>query len=433
MNMFKNLAALALVCAFSGIQAHAGSNRSHTSSQQVNAVIEWNRILLAVVRTPGAQPATIHSTRNFAILHAAIYDAISNIDPEFKPYLVNLSEVPRHASTIAAADGAAHDVLVSLYPKFRSAFDDELQADLAALPANDRTSDGLAIGQAVAAQLLALRANDGANITAPPYVPGGQPGDYQLTPPNFAAADFTQWPQVTPFALHRANQFRPDFPPSLTSTAYTHAFNEVKAVGLIDSTSRTPEQTQIGMFWNGNIQDFWNEIAQTAALGHHLDLENTARLFALLNVSLADTAIAMFEAKYTYNFWRPVTAIRMAATDGNPETDADPAWLPLGTKTAPDPSYPGAHSAISKAGATVLKFYFGDSFTFDVTSESLTGVTRHFTSFSAAAEEAGLSRIFAGQHFRTDHIAGKTLGKHVAEFVDRSVASHADDDRERSE
>ena len=419
--MFKNVAVLALVCALNGFQAQAASDKSQAAPREVNAVIEWNRTLLAIVRTPGAQSPTIHSTRNFAILHAAIYDAITNIDPEFKPYLVGLPEVPRLASTIAAADAAAHDVLVSLYPAFRPSLDAELQQDLARLPANDRTSDGLAVGQAVAAQLLALRAADGANVTAPPYVPGMQPGDYQLTPPNFAPADFTQWPQVTPFALTRANQFRPDFPPALSSAAYTNAFNEVKEVGFINSTSRTSEQTQIGKFWNGNIQDFWNEIAQTAALDRHLDLQRSARLFALLNISLADTAIAFFEAKYTYNSWRPVTAIQLAGTDDNPETDPNFTWLPLGSKTAPDPSYPGAHSAISKAGATVLRFYLGDSFTFDVTSESLAGVTRHFTSFSAAAEEAGLSRIYAGQHFRTDHIAGKTLGEHVAGFVDNSV------------
>jgi len=290
--MFKNVAFLALACGLYGIQAQAASNTSRASSQQINAVIEWNRTLLAIVRTPGSQSPTIHSTRNFAILHAAIYDAIVNIDPQFTPYLISLSEVSNHASAVAAADAAAHDVLVSLYPAFRPSLDAELKQDIARLPANDKTSDGIAIGQAVAAQLLAVRANDGANITAPPYAPGTQPGDYQLTPPNFASADFTQWPQVTPFALTRANQFRPGFPPTLTSAVYSQAFNEVKAIGLINSTSRTSEQTQIGMFWNGNIQDFWNEIAQTAALDHHLDLENSARLFALLNISLADTAIA---------------------------------------------------------------------------------------------------------------------------------------------
>jgi membrane-associated phospholipid phosphatase len=426
-----------------GQLANAETQGEQNAVQQVNAVIEWNRTLLTIVRTPGAQPATIHSTRNFAILHAAIFDAVNNIEPEFTPYLVRLRDVPRHASKIAAADQAAHDVLVSLYPAFQTSLDTQLQQDLAQLPDNDkdkdndndrdrdrgedRKADGIAVGQAVAAHLLAARANDGANVTLPPYIPGTQPGDYQLTPPNFAPADFIQWPEVTPFALERANQFRPSPPPALTSATYTEAFNEVKDLGIINSTTRTADQTQIGMFWNGSIQDFWNEIAQTAALAHHLNLEHSARLFALLNISLADSAIAFFDAKYTYNFWRPVSAIQLAGTDGNPLTDPDPAWVPLSVKTAPDPSYPGAHSAISKAGATVLSFYFGDRFTFDVTSESLANVTRHFTNFSAAAEEAGLSRIFAGQHFRTDHIAGKNLGRRAAEAIDHGILRRDED------
>jgi membrane-associated phospholipid phosphatase len=421
--MFRIVTIFALICSFMQVSAlaNAATNEQQNPAQPVNAVIEWNRTLLTIIRTPGAQPASIHSTRNFAILHAAVYDAVNNIDPKFSPYLVRLPDIPRSASEIAAADQAAHDVLVFLYPAFQVSLDTELQQDLALLPDNERKAQGIAVGQAVAGQLLAARGADGANVTPPPYIPGTQPGDYQLTPPNFAPADFTQWPQVTPFALEQANEFRPGPPPALTSALYTEAFNEVKSLGFINSTTRTADQTQIGQFWNGNIQDFWNEIAQTAALQRNLNLEHSARLFALLNISLADTAIAFFDAKYTYNFWRPVTAIRLAATDGNPQTDPDPTWLPLGTKTAPDPSYPGAHSAISKAGATVLGFYFGDRFTFDVTSESLAGVTRHFTSFSAAAEEAGLSRIFAGQHFRTDHVAGKDLGGQVAESIDSSI------------
>jgi len=421
--MSRIFATLALICAFLQVAplANAATDEEQNSSQPVNAVIEWNRTLLAIVRTPGAQPATIHSTRNFAILHAAIYDSVNNIEPQFSPYLVRLSNVPRSASKIAAADEAAHDALVSLYPAFQASLDTELQQDLAQLPDNERKAQGIAVGQAVANQLLAARGADGSNVTPPPYVPGPQPGDYQLTPPNFAPADFTQWPQVTPFALGRADEFRPGPPPALTSAAYTQAFNEVKSLGFIGSTTRTADQTQIGTFWNGNIQDFWNEIAQTAALHRHLNLEHSARLFALLNISLADTAIAFFEAKYTYNFWRPVTAIQLAGTDGNPQTEPNPTWLPLSTKTAPDPSYPGAHSAISEAGATVLSFYFGDQFSFDVSSESLAGVSRHFTSFSAAAEEAGLSRIYAGQHFRTDHIAGKSLGRQVAMSIKNSI------------
>jgi membrane-associated phospholipid phosphatase len=421
--MSKTLVTLALMCASLQAQVTGASIAENaepalvSSAPSVNPVIEWNRTLLVILRTAGAQPPTLHSTRSFAILHASIFDAVNNIDGTYGPYLVRLSDVSRLASQPAAADQAAHDVLVALYPAFQTTLDAELQQDLAQIPAGQDRTDGVFVGQKVAAQILAFRSTDGANITLPSFIPGNQPGDYQFTPPNFAPADFIQWPQVTPFALARADEFRPGPPPHLTSEAYTRAFDEVKNVGLITSTTRTPEQTLIGTFWNGNIQDFWNEIAQTAALGHHLGLARSARLFALLNISLADTTIAFFEAKYTYQFWRPVTAVKLAGDDGNPHTEPDPNWLPLSVKTAPDPSYPGAHSAISFAGAEVLKSDLGDRFTFDVTSESLKGVTRHFTSFSAAAQEAGLSRIYAGQHFRTDHVSGKGLGTNVAESI----------------
>src|SRR5438874_10380952 len=217
--MFRIITNFALICSFLRVAslANAATDEERNPAQSVNAVIEWNRTLLAIVRTPGAQPATVHSTRNFAILHAAIYDAVNNIDPRFSPYLVRLSDVPRSASEIAAADAAAHDILVFLYPAFQASLDAELEQDLALLPDNERKAQGTAVGQAVAGQLLAARSADGANVTPPPYVPGTQPGDYQLTPPNFAAADFTQWPQVTPFALQQPDEFRPGPPPALTS------------------------------------------------------------------------------------------------------------------------------------------------------------------------------------------------------------------------
>ena len=422
--MSKVLATLALLCAslqgqVTGVSIAANAEQSSVASSapSINPVIEWNRALLVILRTAGAQPPTIHSTRSFAILHASIFDAVNNIDGTYSPYLVRLSNISRLASQPAAADQAAHDVLVALYPAFQTTLDAELQQDLAQIPEGPDKTDGVTVGETVAAQILAFRSTDGASVTPPPFIPGTQPGDYQFTPPNFGPADFTQWPQVTPFALARADEFRPGPPPPLASEEYTRVFNEVKSLGFITSKTRTREQTLIGTFWNGNIQDFWNEIAQTAALGHHLGLAHSARLFALLNISLADSTIALFEAKYNYHFWRPVTAIELAGDDGNPNTQPDPNWLPLPTKTAPDPSCPGAHSAISFAGAEVLKAYLGDRFAFDVTSESLQGVKRHFTSFSAAAQEAGLSRIYAGQHFRTDHIAGKGLGAKVAESI----------------
>jgi hypothetical protein len=421
--MTKRLFTLALLCAgllipVPGVAVTNEDDHSTAlSTQAVNPAIEWNRTLLSIVRTPGAQPPTIHSTRNLAILHVAIFDAVNNIDRTFKPYAVRLSHVSRRASAQAAADQAAHDVLVSIYPAFAASLDSELQQDLEQIPHGRDIADGIEVGEAVAASILALRSDDGSAVTLPPFVPTTQPGSYQLTPPNFAPADFIQWANVTPFAIAHANEFRPEPPPELTSDEYTRSFVEVKSLGFIDSAARTADQTQIGQFWNGNIQDFWNEIAQTAALEHHLDLAQSAHLFALLNISLADTAIAFFEAKYTYNLWRPVTAIHMAGIDDNVRTQPDPDWLPLSTKTAPDPSYPGAHSAISAAAAEVLRLYLGDRFTFDVISESLAGTTRQFASFSEAAEEAGLSRIYAGQHFRFDHIAGKRLGRQVADSV----------------
>jgi PAP2 superfamily len=428
--MARRLFTLALLCAgfwspipgFAGVTAaNNGDHLAASSSPSVNPVIEWNRTLLQIVRTPGAQSPTIHSTRNFAILHAAIFDAVNNIDRDFESYAVRHPHVSRKASPQAAADQAAHDVLISLYPTFAATLDPELQQDLEQIPDGRDKADGIEEGKDVAAAILALRSNDGSAAVLPPFVPKPGAGNYQLTPPNFAPADFIQWPHVTPFALARADEFRPGPPPQLTSEDYTQSFDEVKSLGLISSTTRTADQTQIGQFWNGNIQDFWNEIAQTAALQHHLDLEQSAHLFALLNISLADTTIAFFDTKYTYDLWRPVTAIQMAGVDDNPETTADPVWLPLPTKTAPDPSYPGAHSAISAAAAEVLRLSLGDEITFDVTSESLAGITRHFTSFSGAAEEAGLSRIYSGQHFRFDHLAGKRLGRQVAESVLFSV------------
>jgi len=266
---------------------------------------------------------------------------------------------------------------------------------------------------------LAQRSNDGSNAQPIPFVFGRAPGDYQSTPPNFPPQpQFTHWSHVTPFALDRANQFRPGPPPLLTSDTYSDGFNEVKVLGIVNSTASTADQALTGRFWNGAIQNYWNEITQTAAVEHHLTTAQSARLFALLNLALADGVIAFYDAKYTYNFWRPVTAIRAADTDNNPDTLVDPNWLPEVGNTTPDPSYPGAHAVISAAGARVLSDFFkGDQFDFTVTSEVLPGVARSFTDFSAAAEEATLSRIFAGVHFRFDLTSGQELGRKVARFV----------------
>jgi PAP2 superfamily len=389
------------------------------SAQSVNQVLQWNRTLLVIVRTPGAQPATVHPTRSFAIMHAAMYDAVNAIDGAHTPYLVHFTDVSRSASQDAAAAVAAHEVLLTLYPHFQPQLDAQLLQALAQIPEGADKAQGIRIGQAVADQILALRSNDGANAQPIPFVFGNAPGDYQSTPPNFPKQpQFTHWSRVTPFALERANQFRPGAPPALTSDTYSDAFNEVKALGIVNSTASSADEALTGRFWNGAIQNYWNEITQTAASAHDLTTAQSARLFALLNLTLADGVIAFYDAKYTYDFWRPVTAIRAADTDNNPETLADPNWLPEVTNTAPDPSYPGAHAVISAAGAAVLiSVLKKDELDFNVTSEVMPGVERSFERLSAAAEEATLSRIFAGAHFRFDLTAGQQLGRDVADFV----------------
>jgi membrane-associated phospholipid phosphatase len=400
------------------------------ATKPVSQVVQWNRTLLVIVRTAGAQPATVHATRSFAIMHAAIYDAVNAIDGTHKPYLVRLS-ASHFASQEAAAAAAAHEVLVKLYPSFQATLlDTQFQQALAQLPKGGQ-ADGVSIGNTVADRILALRANDGSNAQPIPFVFGNAPGDYQSTPPNFPKQpQFTHWSRVTPFALGAADQFRPGGPPKLTSDRYADAFEQVKSRGIAGSTTATADQAQTGRFWNGAIQNYWNEITQTAALAHDLTTAQNARLFALLNLSFADGVIAFYDAKYTYNFWRPVTAIRAAATDGNPDTDADPNWLPEVGNTTPDPSYPGAHAVIAAAGAEVLmSFFHKHHFEFDVTSEVLPGVVRSFTSFPAAAEEATLSRIFAGVHFRFDLTTGHRLGSDVADFVvDNFLTSRDRDD-----
>jgi PAP2 superfamily len=395
----------------------------------VSQVVQWNRTLLVIVRTPGAQPATIHPTRSFAIMHSAIYDAVNAIEGTHKPYLVRLS-ASHFASQEAAAAAAAHEVLVKLYPNFQATLDAQLQQALAQIP-NRGQADGLSIGTTVADRILALRNNDGANAQPVPYVFGNAPGDYQSTPPNFLnQPQFTHWSRVTPFALESANQFRPGSPPVLTSDRYSDAFDQVKSLGIAGSTTATADEALTGGFWNGAIQNYWNEIAQTASVAHNLTTAQNARLFALLNLSVADGVIAFYDAKYTYNFWRPVTAIRAAVADGNPETEADPNWLPAVGNTTPDPSYPGAHAVISAAAAEVLISLFrNDHFEFSVTSEVMPGVDRSFPSFSAAAKEATMSRIFAGVHFLFDLTSGQRLGSDVADFVvDNFLTSRDRDD-----
>ncbi len=422
--LFLVVGSVAAVLYFASAQTNGASSNATNDSQMSGAiVIAWNKELLHIVQTPGAQPATVHPTRSFAIMHAAIYDAVVSITQDASPYLFSVP-ASRSARPDAAAAVAGHDTLVALYPKMKAALDKQLADELAAIPDGASKQQGMQVGHTVAMRLIALRANDGSSVTPSPFVPGKQPGNYTATPPKFAAPVFTNWGNVTPFVLVKASQFRPDAPPALNSQEYAQALNEVKSLGQNNSTTRTAEQTVIAKFWAGPIWNTWNEIAENSALAHHTNLENTARLFAALNLSFADSAIAFYDAKYYYQLWRPVTAIRDADADGNPATISDQTWTPLAV-TALDPSYPGAHSTISAAGAAVLSTFFGDQAQISVTSDVLPGAMRTFTSYSDVATEAGLSRIYAGQHTRLDHVAGVKLGQNVAQFVlPRFSSSH---------
>jgi membrane-associated phospholipid phosphatase len=397
----------------------AGSCAAERPASGVS-VVDWNKELLRIIGT-NAQPATVHPTRSLAIMHAAMYDAVDSITHSNAPYLFALN-APSSARADAAAAEAGHDTLAALYPSVKGALDQQLARELGAIPDGAGKRQGIAVGHLAAAFMLAARAGDGASATPPPLPAGTQPGDYRPTPPTFAPAVFTQWPHVTPFVLHAADQFRLAPPPGLSTAAYAQALNEVKSLGRKTSTSRTADQTLAATFWPGPIWTTWNEIAENAALAHHTDLVHTARLFALLNLSFADTTIAFYDAKYHYNLWRPITAIRDAAHDGNPATAGDPTWTPLLLKVA-DPSYPGAHSAISAAGAAVLSSFFGVRDRVRVTSDVLPGVVRTFASYSAAATEAGLSRIYGGVHTRIDHESGLRLGQEVTRFVLEEVGS----------
>jgi uncharacterized protein (TIGR03118 family) len=387
-----------------------------------DAVIQWNQAVLTAIRHD--KPTIGFVTRDLAIVHTAIYDAVTAIDHTSAPLLVRSAGAPADASPVAAADAAGLVTASALFPNDTAVFQATYQSVLAGVPDGQGQTDGIAVGTAVGEQVLIARANDGSN-TVVNYTPGTAPGDWRPTPAAFAPAQTPQWPGVTPFALNSGSQFRPGPPPALTSPEYTAAFNEVKDLGSINSTDRTPAETDVAHFWEGKagtpqIAGYWNEIAESAALSQGNTLDQNARLFAQLDVTLADETIAFFDAKYTYNRWRPVTAIQLAGEDGNPATVADPNWLPL-NNTANHPSWVSAHGGISGAASATLASFFGtDHISFSLTSEDLKGETHSFSSFSAAATEAENSVVWSGNHFRFDVTAGDAQGRSVARFIDHN-------------
>jgi hypothetical protein len=389
-----------------------------------DTVLQWNQ--LAVEATRVAKLSPNFQTRALAMVQGAVFDAVNGIEGDYKPYLVN-RHAPSWASEAAAAAVAAHDVLVSVMPAVpdqRPTLDAALASSLAAISDGKAEDAGVAYGKLVAQSMIAERADDGSTDVVA-YVPGSGPDDWQPTPPAFAPPAVPQWATVEPFGINSPDQFRAVPPPAIGSPAFTAAFNEMKAIGAVNSATRTAEQTEIARFWagpSGTVQPpgHWNSIARTVAASQGNSMPENARMFALLNIGMADALITAWDTKFHYSFVRPVTAIRNADSDGNPNTAADPTWSPLLTTPA-HPSYMAAHSAVSSTAATVLADFFGnDAIAFSSSMEFTAGgtvATRSFNSFSQAAQEAGNSRIYGGIHWSFDNQAGLQAGQSVGEFV----------------
>ncbi|MBC7852851.1 MAG: phosphatase PAP2 family protein [Pirellulaceae bacterium] len=383
-------------------------------------VIDWNNVTLQAFRTASTPPPI--ASRNLAIVHTSIYDAVNSIEKTHEPYLVQLAVLPG-ASREAAVAAAAHRALSALYPAQVATFNAALTTSLATVPDGLSEDRGVALGVAVANQIMAIRSTDGsANPIA--YTPGSDPGDWIPTPAGFAPALLPHWGNVTPWAMTSNAQFAINNIPELTSAEYTAAFNEVKSLGVATGSTRTADQTQIAKFWaNGGgtstPSGHLNIIAQLAAQSEGNTLSENARLFALLNIGQADAAIMCWNIKFETNFWRPITGIRAAGTDGNPDTVPDAAWSSL-IGTPPFPSYASGHSSFSGSAAAVLKAFFGtDNISFTLPSESTdpTVLDRSFTSFSQAAQESAVSRLYGGIHWRFDNEDGVSTGTALGEFV----------------
>ena len=399
---------LLIACALVGIPSAAHGD----------VITDWNTAALNAIRVNRTSPPV--ASRALAILHASMYDAVNGISRSHEPYFVQ-SAVPSSASKEAAAAAAGHRVLMTLFSREPHRFDHLYHATLAGIPDGPHKSAGIAWGEYVAAQILAARDNDGsAAIVAAPEDSG--PGAWVATTLAYL---LPQWAFVWPFAMPTSASFRPDGPPSLDSARYAADFNEVKTLGAAMGSTRTADQTLIALFWADGAgtetpPGHWNSIAQVVAGMSGNTLEQDARLFALLNLAMADAGICAWDAKYSYMFWRPITAVRNADDDGNPATASDPAWQSL-IATPPFPEYVSGHSAFSGAAATILaRFFASDEVTFSIGSDFVPGVVWQFTSFSAAARQAAESRVYGGIHFRSASedglVGGIGIGTWVADY-----------------
>lgn len=382
-------------------------------------VLDWQALMLETIRRDATPPPA--ATRALAMVSIAMLDVVRAVDGQ-PGYLVTLP-APQGISATAAVSAAAERIATYLYPRQTDAISQLHQATLATITEGAAKTEGLAFGRLVADAVIALRDQDGWDRFVS-WSSSSQPGAWQATGPMYDEAVLPQWGDLTTFGVSDASSLRPSGPVELSSQEWADAFQEVRSLGRATGSTRTPEQTQIARFWSDGAgtetpPGHWNRIAAQFARQEQLSLGESARLFAMLNVALGDAAISAWDAKYAYNFWRPVTAIQSAALDGNDQTTADPQWTSL-LITPPFPEYVSGHSTFSGAAAEILTSYFGDNRSFSTTATALPGVTRQFTSFRQAADEAGRSRIYGGIHFQFSNRDGLDLGRRVAaEVLDR--------------
>jgi hypothetical protein len=377
-------------------------------------IIQWNALAQEIMQNPGYNP--MDAARILAMIHLAMHDALNCITPVYETYAWHQED--RKADPIVAVSASAHTVLLALFPSKREQLDSALSEAIVGIMSHEGKQHGLALGRAAGNAIVNQRKGDNVHLDPITEITNPkEPGLYQAVPPmTFLYAPY--WKDLQPFGLERPDQFRIDVMPLLTSEAYTMDFNEVKAKGALQNSTRTDEETTIAKFWYEFSEIGWNRIAVTVARQKNLNLVSTARLFALVNMALADAYIAGWDSKIHYNFWRPYTAIRVAETDGNTNTEGDAEWEPL-MVTPPVQDYPSTHSALGNAAAAILSNEFGDhtSFTFSSTSAVPANSTRSFQSFSQAAKENADSRVLAGLHFRFSCEKGLDLGNQVGLWI----------------
>ena len=412
------------------------------SASSADAVITWseNAAKAAKAACLIASGNGLVESRMYAMMHAAVHDAINAIDRRSRPYAYDATAAGP-ASIDAAAAAAARDTLVAVIatlPESAQCVTDGI-ADvnasyavaLAAIPAGPAKTNGVALGQAAAAAIVALRAGDGSDIEWLDfdYPQSTEPGVWRFTPDGPPLAFAVTWGQVTPFVLKHSSQFGPPPPYHLASKKYAADYNEIKRLGGDDVTTpsaRTADQTEIGLFWIESSPFAWNRLARAVSADRGFLLWENARLFALLNLAMADGYIASWEAKYRYNFWRPITAIRLGDTDGNPDTEAEADWTPL-EPTYPMPDHDSGHAVQGGVAAEILKLVFGtDNIAFTACSMTLPAgqkcddpapVLRSYSSFTQAANENSVSRIYIGIHFRRAVEEGERHGRKIAAYA----------------